>query len=69
MTFGPQVTARPGTKRHLKQLRARAVFLAIISTTARGELKRATAAREQAEAALNAATTRLLTIATPVGNA
>jgi len=34
---GPQVTARPGTKRHLRQVRARAVFFAIHAVTANNE--------------------------------
>ena len=59
---GPQVTARPGTKRHLAQTRARAVFFAILHSSAKADTRRA-------EAALAAHMTKMLDILPAVGNA
>jgi hypothetical protein len=73
---GPKVWSRPGTKRHLKQLRARAVFTAIQASHAAAEAKRAQAAYEAAQAVtaqaqddLDAITTAYLTIVPPKGTA
>ena len=38
--MGPQITARPGTKRHLAQCRARAAFFAILEGNARAKAAR-----------------------------
>ena len=59
---GPQVTARPGTKRHLAQTSARAVFFAILHSSAKAEAR-------QAEAALAAHMTKMLNILPTMGNA
>ena len=59
---GPQVTARPGTKRHLRQTIARATFFAIMHSTAKADLRRA-------QAALDAHMTKMLGIFPPKGNA
>jgi hypothetical protein len=59
---GPQVTARPGTKRHLRQTIARAKFWAIIHSSARADTRRA-------EAALAAHMSKMLDILPPQGNA
>ena len=59
---GPQVTARPGTKRHLAQTRARAVFFAILHSTAKADTRRA-------EAALAAHMTKMLNVLPTMGNA
>jgi len=48
---GPQVTARPGTKRHLNQVRARQVFFAIRASDAAAKADRAKAAYEAAQTA------------------
>jgi hypothetical protein len=52
--IGPQITARPGTKRHLAQTIARAKFFAINHSSAKANLRRA-------EAALAAHMTKMLT--------
>lgn len=58
-SFGPQVTARPGTKRHANQLRLRAIFLAVQGVNARANARRAgereAAALAEAEAHAQAA--------------
>jgi hypothetical protein len=59
---GPQITARPGTKRHLAQTIARAKFFAILHSSARADLRRA-------EAALAAHMTKMLHILPGLGNA
>ena len=59
---GPQVTARPGTKRHLRQTIARATFFAIMHSAAKADLRRA-------QAALDAHMTKMLGTLTPKGNA
>lgn len=73
---GPQVTARPGTKRHLKQVRARCVFTAIHTSSAAAAAKRAQAAYEAAQAELaitelqlEIVTTLLLAITPAAGEA
>lgn len=73
---GPQVTARPGTKRHLRQVQARATFFAIQAAGATGRAKRAQAAYEAAQAKTAEAKAELaavemlyLAIAAPSGNA
>lgn len=52
---GPQVTARPGTKRHLRQVRARQIFFAIQASGATANAKRAQLAYEAAQARTEAA--------------
>lgn len=59
---GPQITARPGTKRHLKQTIARATFFAVLRVAASGETRRL-------QAKLDAMTSEFLSNATPAGNA
>jgi hypothetical protein len=46
---GPQITARPGTKRHLKQVQARATFFAVQAASATGKAKCAQAEYEAAK--------------------
>jgi hypothetical protein len=38
--MGPQITARPGTKRHSAQCRARAAFFAVMAGNADAKLQR-----------------------------
>lgn len=57
---GPQVTARPGTKRHLAQTIARAKFFAIYHSNAKAAVRRA-------EQALADHMTKMLTILPPSG--
>jgi hypothetical protein len=73
---GPKVWSRPGSKRHLKQLRARAVFLAVQASDAAARSKRAEAAYEAAQAAsaqaqddLDAITEAYLNTVPPKGTA
>lgn len=73
---GPQITARPGTKRHLKQLRARCVFSAVYASAATHAAKvaadkHAAAQREVeiASANLDAFTTIVLALSPAVGSA
>ena len=55
---GPQITARPGTKRHLRQTIARANFWAIIHSSEAAKTRRL-------KARINDITTELLTIMPP----
>lgn len=57
-TRGPQVTARPGSKRWHKQVRLRRTFLAISESSARAEAKRAADRADRALAELEAARAR-----------
>jgi hypothetical protein len=73
---GPQVFSRPGTKRHLKQVRARATYLAIQAVYAEGRAKRAQAAHEAAAAAhaallarIDEVASEILAVAEPAGRA
>lgn len=59
---GPQVTARPGTKRHARQLLARVKFLAIEASYARAAARRAAAREALALAERQAAERRLLAL-------
>ena len=59
---GPQITARPGTKRHLAQTIARAKFWAIIHSSEAAKTRRL-------HARINEITTELLNIMPPAGNA
>ena len=61
-TTGPQITARPGTKRHLAQTIARAKFFAILHVTAKADHRRA-------QAALDAHTAKMLATLPASGNA
>ena len=76
MTDGPQIFSRPGTKRHLKQVRARSNYLAIQAVYAAGKARQAQAAYEaaqaataKAEAALDEHTAKMLTTLPPQGSA
>ncbi len=51
MTDGPQVFSRPASKRHLKQVRARAVYSAVQANYAAAKARRANAAYDVAIAA------------------
>lgn len=73
---GPQVFSRPGSKRHLAQVRARSTYLtiqAIYATAdahkAQASAEAASAAKAAAQAALDSATTRMLNTLPVAGNA
>jgi hypothetical protein len=58
---GPQVTARPGTKRHLRQCVARATFFNVLAVTKAAETRRL-------QARIDEVATEILVISPPAGS-
>jgi hypothetical protein len=62
--YGPQVTARHGSKRWFAQVRARRIFLAVMESAHRADAKRAGEREAQARAAVAEGEANVAAIAT-----